>query len=112
MEFYAEIFNGTITNLITFGDSPVEVPKEMEERIFNAELKAEEIHLKASDDLPMHEVKVGTNISLFTVFSDNEKKLRIFEDLAKDGKILFPIDDNFGMLKDKFNIQWMFVTEE
>ncbi len=29
--------------------------------------------------------------------------------LSDGGKILFPLDDNFGMLKDKYGVQWIVV---
>jgi PhnB protein len=111
MQFYARILNGNITSLTTFGESPIEVPVEFENRIFNLELKAGSIHLKASDDLPNHQVKGGNNISLFVSFSDQKEKENVFAELAHEGKVLFPLDDNFGMLKDKFGIQWMMANE-
>ena len=111
MEFYAISLNGEITEIQTFGDSPVDVPYEFQNRIFNSELKTGNICIKASNDLPNHSVKPGSNISLYAIFSDEEVKLAAFNNLAKDGKVLFPIKDNFGMLKDKYGIQWMFVNK-
>lgn len=111
MEFYAETLNGEITMMQTFAASPMEIPEALQSRIFNSELKAGGIHFKASDDLPGHEVKVGTNISLFVVFPDKPAKEEAFNKLADGGKVLFPLDDNFGMLKDKYGVQWMVVHE-
>ena len=111
MEFYADVLNGTITFMKPFSESPIPVPNAFKDRIFNSELKADNIHIKASDDLPDNEVKHGTNISLFLVFSKKYDKKEVFDRLSLDGKILFPIEDNFGMLKDKYGIQWMFVHE-
>jgi len=111
LEFYKEALNGEITLMQTFGESPVDVSPENEHRIFNAELNAGGICLKASDDLPGHDVNLGNNISLFTVFPDAASKKEAFERLAVGGKILFPLDENFGMLKDKYNVQWMFVVD-
>jgi len=111
MEFYKESLNGEITVMQTFGDSPIEVPHELQNRIFNSELKAGDIHFKASDDLPNHEVKIGSNISLYTVFSDKQTKEEAFKKLSEGGKVLFPIEDNFGMLIDKYAVQWMLVHE-
>ena len=111
MEFYKEVLNGEITLMQTFGESPVDVPPENEHRIFNAELKAGGIRLKASDDLPGHSVNQGNHISLYTVFPDSTSKREAFKRLAVGGKILFPLDENFGMLKDKYGVQWMFVHE-
>lgn len=111
MEYYANILGGEITMMMKFSESPMNVDPEVGDRIFNAELRAGDLRLKASDDLPGHETKAGTNISLFVSFSHEKSKLSAFEMLAEGGKILFPIDENFGMLKDKYDIQWMFVSE-
>lgn len=112
MEFYANVLNGTITSLTTFGTSPIEVPPELNNRIFDCELEAEKIHFKASDDLPNHSVKSGNNFSLFVSFSESKEKENVFNKLSQGGKVLFPLDDNFGMLKDKFGIQWMIVSDK
>ena len=111
MEFYAKVFQGNITFMYTFENSQVSTAQEYKDRIFNSELKAENIHIKASDDLPNHQITIGTNISLYIVFDSKQEKKEAFKNLSKDGKILFPIDDNFGMLKDKYGVQWMFVDE-
>ena len=112
MEFYEEALDGEITMMQTFGESPVEVPPTAEGRIFNAELTAGNVRLKASDDLPGQEVQMGTNMSLFVVFADASTKKSVFDKLAVGGQVLFPLDDNFGMLKDKYGVQWMFVHGE
>lgn len=111
MEFYAQVLDGEILFMKTFEDSPVPTSTGFGDRIFNSELKIGDIQIKASDDLPNHKVTQGTNISLHVVFSNEETKKRAFEELSKGGKILFPIEENFGMLKDKYGIQWMFVNE-
>jgi len=111
MTFYSEMFNGEITLMKTFEDSPVPVPSEFKNRIFNSELIFGNIRIKASDDLPGHQVHTGTNISLHLVLENPKNKKEIFNRLAQDGKVLFPIEDNFGMLKDKYGIQWMLVNE-
>lgn len=107
MPFYASVFGGKVTMMQTFGESPIPVPDGLEGRIFNSEIKANGIHLRASDDLPGHEVTPGTNISLQVIFDEEENKRNAFEALSEGGKVLFPITDNFGMLRDRFGIQWM-----
>ena len=111
--FYTTVFNGEIVSIQTFGDAPVNFPEESKHRIFNAEFKAGNIHFKASDDSPPNQtVTKGSNFSLFVYFSDTKFRKDAFSKLAKGGAILFPLDDNFGMLKDKFGMQWMFAIEE
>lgn len=111
LEFYQKVFSGEIISMITFENSPVQVEMENKNRIFDSEFKADEIHFKASDDLPNHLVNKGTNISLFISFTDISEREEIFRALSQDGQILFQLDKNFGMVKDKFGIQWMFTVK-
>lgn len=112
MEYYAGIFGGRITVLQTFKESPINVPEALQNRIFNSEVKAGKICIKASDDLPNHQVTVGSNMSLYLVFNNREEHVMVFNSLKAEGKVLFPINDGFAMVKDKFNVQWMLVYKE
>ncbi len=112
MEYYATILAGEVTSMVTFGESPIPAPEEARDRIYNSELKAGELIIKASDDMPGYEVLAGTNFSLFLRFENVEKKISVFDRLSAGGKVLFPIDDNFGMCQDKYGIQWMVVSED
>ncbi|MEP1034995.1 VOC family protein [Ekhidna sp.] len=111
MTYYASIFEGEITTMITFKESPVPVPDTAGDRIYNSELKVGNLVIKASDDIPGYEVTPGSNFSLYLPFESVEKKKFVFGKLCEEGKMLFPIEDNFGMCKDKYGIQWMVVTE-
>ena len=113
LEFYAVVFNGKVVSIQTFGEAPIDFPETSKDRIFNSEFKAGNIHFKASDDSPPNQtVTQGSNFSLFVSFANKQFKKEAFEALAKAGKVLFPLDENFGMLKDKFGMQWMFTNEE
>jgi len=113
LEFYATVFKGEIVSIQTFGDAPMDFPETSKNRIFDSEFKAGNIHFKASDDLPPDQtVTKGTNFSLFVYFSDAKFKKEAFQELSKEGTVLFPLDENFGMLKDIYGIQWMFVNEK
>lgn len=111
MHFYAKVLNGEITTMQSFSEAPIDIPSALANRIFNSELKAGNITIKASDDLPTHPVVAGSNMSLYVVFPDETQKVEAFNGLADGGKVLFPITDNFGMLQDKFGIQWMVVHQ-
>ncbi|WP_420629302.1 VOC family protein [Candidatus Leptofilum sp.] len=112
LQFYESCLDGKITSLRTVAEAPFDVPPGMEERIFDSEFKAGSVHFKASDDMPGNEVTVGSNFALFIGSPDADERQRAFEKLSEDGQVLFPLDNNFGMVTDKFNIQWMIARTE
>ena len=96
--------------MTTFADSPVEVQNDHKNRIFNSEFISDKVRFKASDDLPYHPVIVGSNISMFVSFDNGSDRKNVFEELSKEGQVLFPLDDTFGMLRDKYDLQWMLAS--
>ncbi|GAB5527704.1 MAG: hypothetical protein Roseis2KO_55760 [Roseivirga sp.] len=64
MSFYTRLFKATITTMQTFGESPMEAPAESTDLIFNSELRAGDLVIKASDNLTTYQTNVGNNISL------------------------------------------------
>lgn len=111
MTFYQTCLGGEIALMQTFGESPIEVPPEHQHRIFNTIFKSERILIMASDDLPTHPVNKGSNFALFVNFSDQTEQQDVFAKLSEGGTVLMPLEGNFGMLSDKFGIQWMFAHE-
>ena len=111
LQFYADCLNGEITSLTTVKDAPFDVPPGMETRIFDSEFSAENVRFKASDDMPGYEVSTGSNFAIFVTFSDSDERRSAFEKLAAGGQIQFPLEGNFGMVVDKYNIQWMLAAQ-
>lgn len=107
LEFYASCLGGEITSIQTVGESPMDVPEEHKDRIFDSELQAENIRFKASDDMPGQPVARGGNFAMFITFSDYSEQKQVFDKLAQGGQIQFPLENKFGMLVDKYQIQWM-----
>ena len=107
LTFYQECLDGDIVSIQTFADSPLDVSEEHGHRIFNSEFRAGELFFMASDDLPDHQVTKGSNFAMFVVFSTREEQEGVFGRLSEGGKVLFPLNNGFGMLADKFGIQWM-----
>ena len=66
----------------------------------------------ASDTPGRMEYILGNNVSM-SLTGDNEEEIRgYFEKLSAGGTITMPLEkamwgDSFGMLKDKFGIQWL-----
>ena len=124
--FYKSVFGGEFSTLMRFKDVPADVPMDgcvdMEgnkpaenegEKIMHIALPIGGNILMASD-VPSHmeQVKGGTNTSLSISVESKEEADSIFAALSAGGTVTMPIDnmfwgDYFGMLTDKFGIQWM-----
>jgi PhnB protein len=114
MTFYKKCLEGEIKSMQTFEDAPMEFPEEARHLIFDSELRAENIIIKASDSLPDNPMVIGKNFSLFVIFSDRKEIENVYNKLLEGGKINMLLEDTpsggkFGMVADKFGIQWMLV---
>lgn len=113
LNFYRECLDGEIVSLQTFEGSPMAVPEHYQKKVMHAEFKAGEITFMASDGGPDKSPQIGDNISLVLDFSDPAVQSATFERLAEGGTVTMPLQDTFwgstfGMLIDKFGINWMF----
>ena len=111
LDFYTEQLDGEIVSMQTVADSPLDVPDEHKHRIFNSHFRAGDLFFMASDDLPDQPVVQGGNFALFVTFSEKEEQEKVFSGLSQGGKVLFPLENGFGMLADKFGIQWMLAIQ-
>ncbi len=120
LEYYKSIFGGEFTQLSTFGEMPPQegmppVKEEEKDLIMHMSLPiSKETVLMASDTSGewAKSYKQGNNFSI-SVDAKNQKEAdRIFRDLSKNGSIMMPMNKTFwgsyfGMLTDKFGINWM-----
>jgi PhnB protein len=112
MEFYAKVLGGKL-QLQTFAEVPdMEIAAEDKDRIMHAYLDAGSLILMASDAMPGTTVKMGENISLSLNGDDHDTLTRVFDQLGEGGKVTMPLakqfwGDTFGVLTDRFGIQWM-----
>ena len=112
MNFYHECLGGEMVNMITFEGAPMEVEEKYKNNIMHAQLKSDAIDLMASDGKPGGTHISGNNISLSLNVTSEAEQDEIFEKLSKGGKIVMELEDTFwgarfGMITDKFGIQWM-----
>jgi PhnB protein len=111
MKFYQSVFGGDL-QLQTFGDSGMPTPEEHKNRIIHATLKSEHLTFMASDGRPEQPVIFGDSVNLSLAGNDAELLTKYFNGLSEGGKITMPLakqfwGDTFGMLTDKFGINWM-----
>ena len=84
-------------------------------RVLHARLEKGNVRLLASDTMSMtpYKVQAGNNFSLSLDCEGAEEQDAVFARLAEGGEVRMPLQDmfwgaRFGMLTDKFGIQWMF----
>lgn len=116
MKYYKEKLKGEITSMMHFDEGPMDVPEDFKKKIMYSELEFGDCAFMASDHMPNVNLTVGDNISLSIGTTDIETTESWFNSLAEDGKVTMPLQDTFwgarfGMLTDKYGINWMFNCE-
>ncbi|MCU0910088.1 MAG: VOC family protein [Rhodobacteraceae bacterium] len=114
LEFYAEVFGGTVEEVMRYGDLPPgegEVPEGRGNLVMNATFRAGEAVLMASDAMePGAPERQG--VSLYMGFDDIDRARRVFLRLSKGGTVLMPFAPTFwaagfGRCRDRFGTDWM-----
>lgn len=124
--FYKSIFGGDFATIMRFKDIPADVPmdgcadmdsdkntEDIGEKIMHIALPIGNNILMASDMPPhMPEVKAGTNTALSISVESRDEADRVYKGLSEGGNAMMPMadafwGDYFGMLTDKYGIQWM-----
>jgi PhnB protein len=112
MEFYRSVFGGTL-DLRTFKDFNASQDPAEDNLVMHSDLETDNgLRFMASDTPARIEFKPGTNF-MMSLSGDNETELRgYFEKLTEGGAVTMPLEkalwgDTFGMLVDKFGVQWL-----
>jgi PhnB protein len=112
MEFYQSVFGGKLV-MNTYKEFNASQDPSEDDKIMHAMLEADNgITFMGADTPKSMEYRPGTNISI-SLSGDNEEELSgYFHKLADRGTIRAPLvqapwGDTFGMLTDKFGIEWM-----
>ena len=112
MEFYKSVFGGKL-DMTTFKEANMSQDEAEGERIMHAMLEGENGIVFMASDTPNHMPFEPGNTITMSLSGDDEEKLRGYWDkLSEGGKIDYPLEkapwgDTFGMLTDKFGIEWM-----
>ncbi len=112
MEFYKTVFGGKL-RMSTFGEFHASEDASEQNKIMHSVLEAENgIVFMASDTPNRMQFQPGTNMTM-SLSGEDEAELRgYWEKLSVGAKITMPLEkamwgDTFGMLTDKFGVQWM-----
>jgi PhnB protein len=117
LEFYKNVLGGTY-DLQRTADTPMaeHVSPEFRNKVMHASFRAPGLAFMASDGREAKPVDPEAgNISLALAAHDRATGDRVFKALAEGGEVKMPLDEafwggRFGMLHDRFGLEWMITT--
>ena len=112
--FYQSALGGEL-NFNRYEGSPMEAqsPPDARNKIMHASLKSGDAVLMGADAVGDWERIIGNNVALSLVTNDETEGKRAFALLAQGGKVTMDLAPTFwgaklfGMLTDKFGMDWM-----
>lgn len=111
MTFYAQCLGGKLESH-SFAEIPGGVPPGAETRTMHASVTKGTLAIMASDTMPGMPFTPGNNFSIAIAPDSKEETDQLFAALSEGGQAVMPLGDQFwgayfGMLKDRFGVQWM-----
>ena len=113
VNFYKNALDGELVMLSRFGESPIPSGEDEKQKIMHARIifGGDNI-IMISDTLKGSPFSTNGNIQLSIGLDDEAKTNEIFNKLSEGGKVVMPVakqfwGDIFGMLQDKFGVNWM-----
>lgn len=117
MTFYHECLGGEIS-VMKVGDSPMkdQMPG-MDNMVMHSQITSGEWAIMASDWCAPTTYDPGNNFSVMIECADEASQTALYEKLSQGGTQSMPLSDTFwgarfGMLKDRFGIDWMLNFEK
>ena len=120
MEFYRKCFEADLF-LLPYSEAPGDlhwVTEETKDRVLHSTLtRGSTTILMAADTLPGAPFQQGNGFSVMLRCESLQEIDTLFTALGENGKITVPLQDTFwaprfGMLTDRFGINWMFNLEQ
>jgi PhnB protein len=117
LEFYKKVLGGTY-DLQRTSETPMaeHVPPDFRNKVMHASFRAPGLAFMASDGREAKAVDPDAgNVSLALAAPDRAAGDRVFKALAEGGEVKMPLDEafwggRFGMLHDRFGLEWMITT--
>jgi len=116
-KFYERCFDGQLGAIFRYNGSPLadQVPTDWQDKVMHGSVRIGELVLMGGDVAPdRYEEPKGFSLSL-QIKSPTEAE-RVFQELAKDGRVGMPLEktfwaERFGMVTDRFGIPWLINCE-
>ena len=111
IDFYKQALGAEELFSQTYGESPMS-DMGPADAIMHATIKIGDSHIMMCDDMRPEAQAGAGNISLAIGLNEIDKARRYFDNLAQGGEVSMPLDktywaEAFGMLTDKFGVNWM-----
>ena len=111
IDFYKQALGAEELFSQTYGESPM-ADRGAADAIMHSTIKVGDTHIMMCDDFHTENFTTGGNISLAVGLNDVDRAKTIFTNLSDGGNVTMPLDktfwaEAFGMLTDKFGINWM-----
>lgn len=115
--FYKSVFGGEFITLLKMKDTPEgnKLPPDELNRVMHVSLPIGKNNvLMGSDTMPSmgHTLNPGNNFHISIAAESEKEAEKLFNSLAVGGQVVMPLEKTFwnsyfGMLIDKFGVQWM-----
>ena len=114
MNFYKKCLGGGDLTFMTVKESPMakDMPADKHDLIMHSDLKKGKLLLSGSD-MMRDKATIGDNVSLIVNCESEEEIRTLFKNLSEGAEIFMELEDAywgaiFGMLTDKYGVEWMF----
>ncbi|GAB4414054.1 MAG: VOC family protein [Anaerolineae bacterium] len=114
--FYKSVFGGEFATVMRYTEMPAEfqMPESEAQKIMHMALPIGQSSILMGSDTPasMGPTPIGGNVSISISAASEAEATRLFNGLSAGGQVTMPLDkafwgDYFGMLTDKFGVQWL-----
>jgi len=117
LNFYKDALGGEIIAINRYGDSPMKGDETLNDKIIHSRLKFDDNIIMISDSFNGQLASTNGNIQLSLEVGEEDRIEEVFNKLAEGGNITMPLAKQFwgatfGMLRDKFGVNWMLNHEE
>ncbi|MBS1636247.1 MAG: VOC family protein [Bacteroidetes bacterium] len=113
LHFYIKALGGEMISLARMGDQDPSMPENEKNRVMHAIISICGAQVMASDGRSSDTITSGNNISISLNFHTMDAIEKAFNNMSAGSNITMPLQDTFwgarfGMLTDKYGINWMF----
>ena len=117
LNYYQTVFGGEIATLMPFKGAPMSLPAAWDKKVMHSEFRFGECVFMACDAMPGDAPTEEGPISMSLGTTNVNQTEKWFTALAKEGVVTMPLQDTFwgakfGIVKDKYGINWMFNCEQ